>query len=152
MHRTPTAPMIMGVNSHFMKNVVNKAVVIFSLFLITSVLSATSYHFKYPQYAIDNCIEGYVTVELELVFDGIESSTSYPTAIKIIESSPEGVYDKLAINYFRKFQYSKEQSKSISLSENGLFMQKLNFDLDPSVCETVNKTLNKDATTVAPIS
>ena len=137
-----------------MKNVINKIAIIFSLMLITSSICAISYvnSIVYPQYAIDNCIEGYVILEFDLKFSSAADSIVLPTNIKVAESSPEGVFEKSAINAVKKWQYSLNKSKSLIISKNGLFLQKVNFELGSSECVTANKALNKDATTVAPIS
>ena len=86
-----------------MMKLANQLVVIISFFLSTNILSATSYRFHYPQNALDNCIEGYVVIEFELDFSDPMRLTSYPKSFKITKSSPEGYFEKAALNYFSKF-------------------------------------------------
>ena len=52
----------------------------------------------YPEYAVENCIEGYVRVEITYASDGVVDE------IQILEASPEGVFEDATRKNLRRWQ------------------------------------------------
>lgn len=53
----------------------------------------------YPTRALNNSITGFVTLEFDI------SDKGKPTDVKVIETSPEGVFDETAIKFFKLWRY-----------------------------------------------
>lgn len=54
---------------------------------------------EYPKNAVDSCIEGYVRVEYTFSEDG------QPQDIRILEASPEGIFEEVTRNNLSHWRY-----------------------------------------------
>jgi TonB family protein len=92
-------------------------------FIFVSSAQAGGLKPKYPQVAIDNCLEGHVTLRFD-VTDSCEV-----TNIQIVESVPSGIFDESAIWSTKHMSHCSEAAKS----QTGL-VQTINFDLENNKC------------------
>ena len=79
-------------------------------------LPLTSIRPHYPRSAAENNISGFVIIEMTVSNDGTVAADS----IKIIESSPEGVFEKSAVDTVKRFRYSPTMHNGKATAVSGV--------------------------------
>lgn len=100
-----------------------KSMLLFFLILSMQIYADESVSASYPEKALINNIEGYLVFKFDIKPDG------YVTNVKIIESVPEGVFDKYGLNAIKKwtFKPAYKNGKAV-LTKNMKY--KMEFKLD----------------------
>lgn len=78
----------------------------------------------YPQQAMSNEMEGEVVLQFDITESGATDN------ITVVQSSPEGVFDKSAVNALKQWKYKPRIQGGAAQRQNGLLVQ-LDFRLGP---------------------
>lgn len=87
----------------------------------------------YPEHAVNNEIEGEVVLQFDITESGATDN------ITVVKSSPEGVFDKSAVNALKQWKYKPRIQGGAAQRQSGLLVQ-LDFRLGPPASASNEKT------------